>query len=208
MNWRKNGLRRKILEFWFSLGACTRSTGPQLGRPGHWKWWKSSPNYLFHEILQIVYPIDHTMYPVYWIHTFLQGELRPEVSQTGQNPVYPVDIQVIMSTGYTANPVEPPNCLAPGPSGPGQHHGHDVDRGHCRMSTWGSTSSAPGRHPRGWCRPSKLWTVSFHISVPFVVWSIVGSIDHPNRLSSSVPNTNHWRGLALTRGVTNWGSGI
>ncbi|XXG85836.1 hypothetical protein AAC387_Pa11g0852 [Persea americana] len=42
----------------------------------------------------------------------------------------------MISTGYTRKPKEPPSCLAPCPSGPDRHHGHDVDRGYCRMSTW------------------------------------------------------------------------
>ncbi|XXG59633.1 hypothetical protein AAC387_Pa04g1683 [Persea americana] len=50
--------------------------------------------------------------------------------------MYPVDITAMMSTEYTELHVEPPSSLTPGPNGPGRHHGHDVDRGHCRMSTW------------------------------------------------------------------------
>ncbi|XXG47251.1 hypothetical protein AAC387_Pa02g1925 [Persea americana] len=46
------------------------------------------------------------------------------------------DITAMMSTRYTGIPVEPPRCLTPGRSGPGRHHGHDVDRRHSRMSTW------------------------------------------------------------------------
>ncbi|XXG61501.1 hypothetical protein AAC387_Pa05g0097 [Persea americana] len=42
----------------------------------------------------------------------------------------------MMSTGYTEDPARVPSCLTLDPSGPGRHHGHDVDWGHCRMSTW------------------------------------------------------------------------
>ena len=71
-----------------------------------------------------------------WAHKNPAGITETWNSQTVRNPVYPVDITTMMSTGYTKHPEEPPSCLAPGPSGLGRHHDHDVDRGHCRMSTW------------------------------------------------------------------------
>ncbi|KAJ8620061.1 hypothetical protein MRB53_028590 [Persea americana] len=42
----------------------------------------------------------------------------------------------MMLTKYTVLHAKPPSYLASSPSGPGQHHVHDVNQGHCRMSTW------------------------------------------------------------------------
>ncbi|KAJ8636094.1 hypothetical protein MRB53_010361 [Persea americana] len=153
--WMRNGLRKKKSQkSGILLHACTRSTGPQLGRPGTLKLVKNQVPVILSENFTDSVLSRPDLVSVDRAHSELQ-----EITETCnfpdiQSPVYPVDIMAMMSTGYTEDLVKPPSCLTPGPSGPGQHHGHDVDRGHCRMSTeevniksTRSTSQGPDHDP-------------------------------------------------------------
>ena len=106
------------------------------GRPGTLKMMKIKSQLSVSENFTDSVPGRPDPVSVDQIHMSLQKITKTWISQTGQKPVYPVDITAMMSTGYIEKPEEPPSCLALSPSGPGRHHGHDVNRGHCRMSTW------------------------------------------------------------------------